>query len=169
MRVPIIVKDLSTLTWKGLRPEDGIEHHEVRGEDYFLDGPISPRVAVLDFDRKTGQCAPVPLNTAKTGYLHGAPPTPGRSITPKFLSVSVFGTVHKVISLFEEADTLGRRLRWAFDAPQLLIVPRAGDMANAFYERESHSLQFFEFEDPKKKNRRFFTAGSQDIVAHETG
>jgi hypothetical protein len=40
--------------------------------------------------------------------------------------VSVFGAVHKTIRMFEEPDVLDRRVVWAFDAPQLLVVPRAG-------------------------------------------
>jgi len=42
-----------------------------------------------------------------------------------------------------EKDILGRPLNWAFDVPQLLIIPRAGEQANAFYHPDSHSLQFF--------------------------
>jgi hypothetical protein len=168
MRVPIIVKDLSTQAWKGIVAKDGFEEHEIANEDYFLDGPVSARVAVLDFDENTGACLPVPLTKDRKGYEHGPPPSPGSSVTPGFLSVSVFGTVHKVMGIFEESDTLGRRLTWAFDGPQLLVVPRAGEMANAFYERESRSLQFFQTDDTVR-NRRVFAAASQDIVAHETG
>ncbi|MCI0348450.1 MAG: hypothetical protein L0Z53_03405, partial [Acidobacteriales bacterium] len=64
---------------------------------------------------------------------------------PSFMQVVVFGGVMKTMQMFEEADNLGRRIRWAFDGPQLLVVPRAGDWANAYYERESRSLQFFYF------------------------
>jgi hypothetical protein len=60
---------------------------------------------------------------------------------------------------------LGRRITWAFDAPQLLVVPRAGWLANAYYERRSHSLQFFQFE---ADDQVIQTSLSRDIVAHET-
>ena len=63
---------------------------------------------------------------------------------------------------------LGRPVDWAFDAPQLLVVPRAGQTANAYYERESHRLQFFCFTDPTGGDRWIHTSNSQDIVAHET-
>lgn len=62
------------------------------------------------------------------------------------------------------------RIRWAGrlpGGPQLLVVPRAGEWANAFYERESRSLQFFYF-SPSGESRRIYTSHSQDIVAHET-
>jgi hypothetical protein len=70
--------------------------------------------------------------------------------------------------MFEEEDALGRAVEWAFDAPQLLVVPRAGEMANAYYERESQSLQFFFFADPTGSGGQIRTSNSQDIVAHET-
>ncbi len=49
--------------------------------------------------------------------------------------------------------------------PQLLVVPRAGWMENAYYERDSRSLQFFSFEVDGKT---IHTSLSRDIVAHET-
>src|SRR5262249_13458337 len=58
---------------------------------------------------------------------------------------------------------------WAFNAPQLLVVPRAGNWANAYYERESHSLQFFFFPSARDPGLTVYTALSHDIVAHETG
>jgi hypothetical protein len=64
-------------------------------------------------------------------------------------------------------DALGRPLVWAFDAPQLLLIPRAGQMANAYYERASHSLQFFYF--TPDGGQRIYTSLSRDIVAHEAG
>ncbi|HUW08315.1 MAG TPA: hypothetical protein VM537_01235, partial [Anaerolineae bacterium] len=64
-------------------------------------------------------------------------------------------------------SVLGRRLRWAFDAPQLLVVPRAGEWANAYYERETHSLQFFFFAATHGRGM-VYTSLSRDIVSHET-
>ena len=67
--------------------------------------------------------------------------------------------------MYEEQDTLGRRVAWGFDAPQLLVVPRAGWWANAYYERRSHSLQFYSF---RAGSKLIHTSLSRDIVAHET-
>ena len=67
--------------------------------------------------------------------------------------------------MFEEPDTLGRKVAWGFDAPQLLVVPRAGWLENAYYERRSHSLQFFSF---MAGDQVIHTSLSRDIVAHET-
>ena len=63
---------------------------------------------------------------------------------------------------------LGRRVEWAFPGTQILVVPRAGDLDNAFYHRPSRSLQFFSFEWPSRPDQVVHTALSQDIVTHET-
>ena len=72
----------------------------------------------------------------------------------------------RVMYMFERKETLGRDLTWGFDVPQLLIVPRAGEMANAFYYRDAHCVQFFFV---TRKNKILFTCLSRDIVAHEMG
>lgn len=168
--VPVIVKDPVVTDYKDVAPTEQITIEEAT----FLDGPISPRVAVLDFDPETGLLAPPISLLQPTGrsravtYELTAPVIPGDpNVSPPATAVSVFGAVHKTIAMFEEPDALGRRVDWAFAAPQLLVVPRAGDMANAYYERESHSLQFFSFVAPGSPVP-IHTANSQDIVAHET-
>ena len=169
VRVPLLIKDKLATELIGVKRTEGFE---ITDEPFFLDGPVTRRVAVLDLD-------------AETGALHpGAvfrPPSDGSKIggykladeknfdARDFNQVSVFGSVLKTMKMFEEPDTLGRSLNWAFDAPQLLVVPRAGEWANAFYERDSQSLQFFYFPDPGKPQNTIFTSLSQDIVAHETG
>ncbi|MCP4572670.1 MAG: hypothetical protein GY838_10000 [bacterium] len=167
--VPVIVKDPEVADFKGINPTEKITIEE----EIFLDGPISPRVAILDFDPESGELAPgvpfVPPGTIKGAgsYRLDHEITEGDSRVPtRAAAVSVFGAVHKALRMFEEKDALGRQVEWAFDAPQLLVVPRAGDRANAYYERESHSLQFFRF--PADDGRMIFAAHSQDIVAHET-
>lgn len=136
-------------------------------DEFFLDGPVSRRLAILDFDPSSG------------GLHQGArfvPPAPNRVIggydvdsdsnNPLFLQVSVYATIMKTIGTYEQPDVLGRPVRWGFPGPQLLVVPRAGEWANAFYERSSRSLQFFYFHH---NEGTVHTALSRDIVAHETG
>lgn len=136
-------------------------------EDHFLDGPITPRVAVVDLDPNTEKLEP--------GAVY-EPPRGARTLgryavdrdqitSTEFIQVSVFATVYRTMYMFEQKDTLGRKISWAFDGPQLLVVPRAGWMPNAYYERSSHSLQFFSFE---VDDRVVHTSLSRDIVAHET-
>lgn len=169
VRVPVIVKDPVVTEYKDVEPTETITVEA----DAFLDGPVSPRVAVLDFDPGVGALATparflAPRGRARIGsYEIQRPVTFGDPVDPVTAAVSVFGAVNKTIAMFEEEDALGRQVTWAFDAPQLLVVPRSGQMANAYYERESHSLQFFFFEPPGG-GPRIFTSNSQDIVAHET-
>jgi hypothetical protein len=173
VRIPIMIQDPLTAQRKGLITLT--ENVDIDREDFFLDGPVTRRVAVLDFDPADGSLAkgarykPPPAGRVRGSYHV---PTAGGSIdiaSPGFLAVSVFGTVLKTMTMFEEEDALGRELRWAFDAPQLLVVPRAGEWANAFYQRESHSLQFFFVSRPDDPREKVYTGLSRDIVAHETG
>jgi hypothetical protein len=158
-----------------------VQRHDIF-EGFFLDGPVSRRVAVLDFDPDNhGALAkPVPFQPPKGGqtlWRYGINNEKNvlkpefNVYAPDFMAVSTFGTVVKTIDMFEEADTLGRgrSVTWAFEAPQLLIVPRAGEWPNAFYERASHSLQFFYFPNPIDPGDTVYTCLSRDIVAHETG
>jgi hypothetical protein len=169
VKVPVIVQDPEVMKYTGVGPTEdvGIE------EDMFLNGPVSPRVAVLDFDPKSGSLVPgarfVPpeQSDGEGSFAVKKPIKVGdMEASPEAAAVSVFGTVYKTMKMFEEADGLGRKVRWAFEAPQLLIVPHAGEWANAYYERESHSLQFFYF--TSDKGPKIHTCLSQDIVAHET-
>ena len=136
-------------------------------EDFFLDGPVTRRVAVLDFDENTGSLHPglrfVPPKRVRGGHYEVDREEPA---SRQMQALSVFATVMKTIQQFEDPEVLGREVRWAFDSPQLLVIPRAGELVNAFYERESHSLQFFFF--TKDGENRIYTCASRDIVAHET-
>jgi hypothetical protein len=152
-------------------------------DDEFRDGPLCTRVAIIDIDREAGTIRPgTKLNSGS-----------GARITPyqidfsyiesekdrarllnalesdNFIQVSCFATVLRTIQFFEEK--MGRRIDWAFDGPQLLVIPRAGEMENAFYERESSSLQFYWWKPPPDAvigARTGYAALSHDIVTHET-
>ena len=164
----LITQDPATRFNKG---QGGIEGFYTEKQEYFLDGPICRRVAVIDFD-SNGTLFP------GTPFI---PPSGDRKVgryavrdsknlqSRDFNQVSVFSTVLKTMYMFEDEDALGRELRWAFDAPQLLVVPRAGERANAYYERDSHSVQFFYFSPESSPGRTIYTSLSHDIVAHETG
>ena len=144
-------------------------------EEYFLAGPVTRRVAVLDFDENTGALLPgVPYMPPKPRAVLGhykLEPDPKKpdATSRAFNQVSTFATVLKTIQMFEKPDVLGREIRWAFDAPQLLVVPRAGQDENAYYERDSHSIQFFFFPSYLDEKETVYTSLARDIVAHETG
>ena len=165
-RLPMMLDDPQTSKYAGL---DDFETFETRDEDFFLDGPVSRRVAVLDFDAATGSVLPGArfVDPGKRKFGNYDCPAEEGIFGRSFQQVSAFATVLRTMYLYEEPDALGRRLTWAFGAPQLLLVPRAGEMANAFYERESHSLQLFYISRPDKPT--VYSCLSRDIIAHETG
>lgn len=170
VRVPVLIKDQATQREYEIDPP--VQTVTIDKEEFFLDGPVTKRVAVLDFDPETGALLPgaryVPPGRGRK--VGGYAIRNANNLTARdFNQVSVFGTVIRTMYMFEEEDALGRQLKWAFDAPQLLVVPRAGEWANAFYERESHSLQFFFFKSAEDPATTIYTGLSQDIVAHETG
>jgi hypothetical protein len=170
IRLPTVIKDPRTS--RLLKLKKPIEQYEPDDGELFLDGPVGRRIAVLDFD---------PTDGALTVSVPFRPPTATKKIggyavqdlkdvhALDVMKVSVFATVLKTMRLFEREDTLGRKLTWAFGAPQLLVIPRAGQWTNAYYERDSHSLQFFYFQSSKNPAQTVYTALSHDIVAHETG
>jgi hypothetical protein len=61
---------------------------------------------------------------------------------------------------------MGRPVPWAFDGNRIMIVPHAGFLRNAYYDRRSKSLQFYYFGE---RERPVYTCLSHDIIAHETG
>lgn len=194
-KLPIMIQDPITA------PEELEKLYESfvpSNEEFFLDGPVTKRVAVIDFSPKTGEIEEKAIfKQAKPGISYGwYEDGKGKTLLktkekevykPTFMQTSVLAAVLKTLYLFEGADyasfmhqtykerventynhTLGRSLNWAFDSPQLLIIPRSGEWANAFYHRDSHSLQFFYFTSPKDSTKKVFTCLSRDIVAHET-
>ncbi len=177
IRIPLLTQDIQTAEKFKIKAVEGFDPDK---EDFFLDGPVTRRVAVLDFDPGSGQLTPSalfvpPARGRKRGHyrdergknLYGA--SAEEWYSPAFMSVNVFAIILHTIYLFEEKETLGRELTWAFDAPQLLVIPRAGKMSNAFYQRDSHSLQFFYNQARTASGRTIYTCLSRDIVAHETG
>jgi hypothetical protein len=169
VNVKVFVQD----RWAAVRNNTPvIEGYYVTDEPFFLDGPVTRQIAVLDFDPKTGELSPgakfqPPEGDATTGryLIKDETDYSARDLN----QVCIFGAVNKAMEMFRSPKALGRELTWAFGAPQLLVVPRAGDMANAYYERDSHSLQFFYFDNPKEPGKQVFTSQSRDIVTHETG
>jgi len=169
IQVPMMIQDPKLSMLHGL---ERIKEKHTLEEDFFLDGPVSRRVAILDLDPGTGRLLPgVPLRSPTGGQtlwryvLADEADTYARDA----IALSVFGTVLRTMYMFEDDDALGRKLAWGFDGPQLLVIPRAGEWPNAFYQRASRSLQFFFFPNPKEAGDTVYTSLSQDIVSHETG
>jgi hypothetical protein len=193
-RIPLMIQDPTTSKrYGGLGIGGmGLEGFNPKKEEFFLSGPISKQVAVLDFSPETGELVEgakwhKPPLEAKIGWYVNEK---GKRLdkykeldladltTPAFLQVNAFATVLKTIYMLRESekekdkdkgDTLGRSITWANRSPQLLVIPRAGRMKNAFYSRDSNSLQFFMFSPADNPNQTVYTCLYRDIVAHETG
>ena len=164
VRAPLMIQDPEISQMEvGRLVEDWLKIDE----DHYLDGPVTPRVAVIDLNPNTEALEPGAVFIPPEGRrkLGSYKVDRKRIYSAHFIQVSVFATVLRTMYMYEEQDTLGRRVAWGFDAPQLLVVPRAGWWANAYYERRSHSLQFFSF---RAGNKLIHTSLSRDIVAHET-
>lgn len=174
-KVKLLIQDASvSMAETGMPGGDvGTETKELTlpgdANDRFLDGPACRRIAVVDFDPATGDPLPPPavftpsVSNPRSGkYVADADPASAASI-----AVNTFGTVFLTVHMFEGPEALGRQVRWAFGSEQLLVVPRAGEWANAFYDRGTRSLQFFSFLD--EKGDRVHTGLSRDVVSHECG
>lgn len=164
-KLPIMLDDPQSTKLAGL---DDFEEFITREEQFFLDGPVSRRVAVLDFDPTTGEILQgarfIPPGKKKLG-CYDIPKEDG-VYGRAFQQVCAFATVLRTMYLFEEPDALGRQLTWAFGSPQLLVIPRAGEWPNAFYDRESHSLQLFYI--PRPEGQPAYSCLSRDVLSHET-
>jgi hypothetical protein len=150
-----------------------IEGYDVSTEE-FADGPVTKRVAVVDLDANTGQPVArarfVPPKLGRKLGKFDLPPDDAIDMESRvFNQVSVMATVLKTIALYEDADVLGRSVRWSFGDTPLLVVPRLGQDENAYYKRELHRLEFYYFPSHTNPAETVYTSLSRDIVAHETG
>ena len=119
-------------------------------EPGLRDGPTSARFAVVDYDSTTNTLTPPAVwNQDENCYF--APdgtPLDGNAIALfQFHQLSVWAIVQNTLSFFESGFALGRRISWAFEGNRLIIVPHAGYGQNAYYDRESKSLQLYWFDD----------------------
>ncbi len=144
----------------------------LRCEPDLMDGPTSARIAVVDYDADTGKLESPAKWDAKTRSFvfeykkNLVPITKDWCTESQFHQVNVWAIIQSILDIYEETWVLGRPAPWAFKGNRLLVVPHAGYMANAFYDRRSKSIQFYYF---GTKERRIYTCLSHDIIAHETG
>ena len=137
-------------------------------EPGLSDGPTSARFAVVDFNADSGELTPPAVWDEKLQkfVIDGRVIDEKTADLPQFHQVSVWATLQRALAFFEDGPALGRRIPWAFEGNRLIVVPRAGYGENAYYDRESKSLQFYYFgSDPDF----VYTCLSTDIVNHEFG
>lgn len=139
-------------------------------EPGLRDGPTSARFAVVDYDATNNTLTP-PARWKPAKDRYEAPDgsvLDGTAIDLlQFHQLSVWAIVQNTLSFFESGFALGRRISWAFEGNRLIIVPHAGYGQNAYYDRDSKSLQLYWFDDGDQ--RRIYTCLSSDIVNHEFG
>lgn len=141
----------------------------VNWEPGIADGPTSARFAVVDYNGDTEATIPMATwdETAET-FL-----APDKSILdkrnahlPQFHQVNVWAVLQRALTFFEEETGLGRQIPFGFEGNRLIVLPHAGYGKNAYYDRQSKSLQFYYFDS---NGERIFTCLSTDIINHEFG
>jgi len=152
------------------RPELAFDEEcYVPWEPNIGDGPTSARFAVVDYDGHTETLnAPAVWDRTQNAFVGPDGGVLDRSTTalPQFHQVNVWAIVQRALDFFENGAALGRRISWGFEGNRLIIVPHAGPGENAFYDRESKSLQFYYFD---RGDKRIFTCLSTDVINHEFG
>lgn len=141
----------------------------VRWEPELGDGPTSARFAVVDYNGDTGHVAPMARwDGQKECFLDpDGQPLNQQNIEPlQFHQVNVWAVLQRALAFFEEGQGLGRPIPFGFEGNRLIVVPHAGYGQNAFYDRNSKSLQFYYFDH---EDKRVYTCLSTDIINHEFG
>lgn len=134
------------------------------------DGPTSARFAIVDYDSTANKLeTPAKWSRDNKAFIDPEGRRVDKSLkdTAHFRQVSTWAIVQSTLDFFESPSGLGRRISWAFEGNRLLVTPNAGYGANAYYDRQSKSLQFYYFDD--EGGQRIHTSLSSDIVNHEFG
>jgi hypothetical protein len=150
------------------------EDFYVPWEPGIADGPTSARFAVVDYNGETGTLTPpAKWDDEQSAFLgsdgkplRGSADTKAVKANLQFHQVHVWAIVQNALDFYESGFGLGRKILWGFEGSRLIVLPHAGYGANAFYDRESKSLQFYYF---NRGDEIVYTCLSTDIVNHEFG
>ncbi|MET0214586.1 MAG: serine protease, partial [Vicinamibacterales bacterium] len=127
------------------------------------------RFAIVDFNADAGTIEP-PAEWSEEAQAFigkdGKPVGKDAAATFQFHQVSVWALLQCALAFYEDPSALGRSILWAFEGNRLIVVPHAGFGENAFYDRDSKSLQFYYFDS---NGETIYTCLSSDIVHHEFG
>lgn len=129
-------------------------------------GPKGHRVHVVDYDASTDRYYRARKDNLETDHYARIRDIEKLARDPHFHQQNAYALVMSTLFQFEKA--LGRPLDWGFNqwSHQIKVAPHAFEDANAYYSRESESLNFGYF--PDDTGKRIFTCLSHDIVVHET-
>ncbi len=138
----------------------------VKWEPGLIDGPTSARFAVVDYNGDTGRVLPpATWDADRRRFVKGRKVLGTGDIDlPQFHQVNVWAMLQNALAFYEGGSGLGRPIPWGFEGNRLTVVPHAGEGENAFYDRQSKSLQFYYF---GPDGDRVHTCLSADIVHHE--
>ncbi|MDR6670218.1 serine protease [Rhizobium sp. 1399] len=149
------------------------EEFTVPWEPGISDGPTSARFAVVDYDGSAETLySPAIWDNERNKFVDADRRVLDRNNldSPQFHQMNVWATLQNALDFFENGFGLGRRIDWGFEGNRLIVVPHAGYGENAFYDRDSKSLQFYYFDRGEDGARhRVYTCLSADIANHEFG
>jgi hypothetical protein len=138
-------------------------------EPGLADGPTSARFAVVDYDGDAETLHPPARWDSRLDCFVDTAGSPISAKAPQVLQfhqLHAWAIVQNALDLYESGFGLGRRIPWGFEGNRLIVVPHAGYGENAYYDRQSKSLQFYYFDH---RGKRIHTCLSADIVYHEFG
>jgi hypothetical protein len=156
-------------------PELGIDKDFfVPWEPGLANGPTSARFAVVDYNGDAGTLTPPAEWDAQQNAFTGTDGKPLKGSEDikavkdnlQFHQVHTWAIVQNALDFYESGFGLGRKILWGFEGSRLIVLPHAGYGENAFYDRQSKSLQFYYFD---RGEDRIYTCLSADIVNHEFG
>lgn len=129
-------------------------------------GPKGHRIHVIDYDASADIFYRARDTDVELDPYAGATDIDKLVRDPYFHQQNVYAIAMATLCEFEGA--LGRPVNWGFaeSCHQLKISPHAFADANAYYSRESESLNFGYF--PDRDGTTVYTCLSHDIVVHET-
>ena len=129
-------------------------------------GPKGHRAHVVDYDASTDRYYRARQDELETDHYAQVRDIDKLVRDPHFHQQNAYALVMATLFQFERA--LGRPVDWGFGetSHQIKVAAHAFEDANAYYSRESESLNFGYF--PDDHGKRIFTCLSQDIVVHET-
>jgi hypothetical protein len=169
LRIPFDVYFQDPLFAKN-NPKLAFDQSYVAWEPGLCSGPTSARFAVVDYNGDSGALvSPVQWDFETRQFIDSK----GIAIDRKLLHESlqahqlhVWAVLQRALDFFEGGPGLGRRISWGFEGNRLIVVPHAGYGQNAFYDRQSKSLQFYYFDG---NEGTVYTCLSTDIINHEFG
>jgi hypothetical protein len=151
---------------------DPISTITVQREPDLLLGPTTSRIAVVDYDADKNTIEPpAEWDSEQNCFItiidgEKIPLTKEHKDLPQFHQVNVWAIVQSILNMYENRCIMGRPIPWAFNGNRIILVPHAGELRNAFYDRGSKSIQFYYFHS---QDKCIYTCLSHDIIAHETG